>query len=39
VSCATPSAAAILERIKAAGLPEARIIGRTEAGAASIKVV
>jgi selenide,water dikinase len=39
VSCGAASAPAILTRIKAAGFPAARIIGRTEAGPPSLKVV
>ena len=39
VSCAAASAPAILAKIKAAGFPAARIIGRTEAGPPSLKVV
>ena len=39
VSCAAASAPAILTKIKAAGFPAARIIGRTEAGPPSLKVV
>jgi selenide,water dikinase len=39
VSCVAPSAPSILAKIKAAGFPAARIIGRTEAGKPSITVV
>jgi selenide,water dikinase len=38
VSCAAGKAEAILETIKAAGYPAARIIGRTEAGPPEIRV-
>jgi selenide, water dikinase len=39
VSCAAARAPGIVERIKAAGFPAAAIVGRTEAGPPSIKVV
>jgi len=39
ISCAAAGASSILAKIKSAGFPAARIIGRTEAGKPSIKVV
>jgi selenide,water dikinase len=39
VSCATAGAPSILAKIKAAGFPAARIIGRTEAGKPSITLI
>jgi selenide,water dikinase len=39
VSCAADRAASILQTVKAAGFPAARIIGKTESGKPSIKVV
>jgi selenide,water dikinase len=39
VSCVTGRAPAIVEQIRAAGFPNASIIGRTEAGTPSIRVV
>ena len=39
VACAAERAASILQTIKAGGFPAARIIGKTEAGKPSIKVV
>ncbi len=39
VSCAPERAASILETIRAAGLPGARVIGKAEAGKPSIRVV
>jgi selenide,water dikinase len=39
VSCAADRAASILQTITAAGFPRARIIGKTEAGKPSIKVI
>jgi selenide,water dikinase len=39
VSCSAGRAPAILEAIKAAGLPSARIVGRTEPGAPVVRVI
>jgi selenide,water dikinase len=39
VSCDTPHAAEVLEKIRKAGLPSAAIIGRTESGTPAIQVV
>jgi selenide,water dikinase len=39
VSCVSGRAPAILERIRAAGFPDASVIGRTESGMPSIRVV
>jgi selenide,water dikinase len=39
VSCTAERAGSILQTIRAGGFPAARIIGKTEAGKPSIKVV